>query len=471
MPWYIPDGSQTRSMTKTGGIFSKYRTIDSCAHFLLQGKKERKFKVRWPKKLQDSRPPYRIISRPQDQSRPPLKIAYSDDLESLRKVEWKFCSEKFEEVFPRGLSSSQQWKWTEAFFTNLAISSGAEVAYDMRTIPFNDLLTKKVGEREEKHKEEKGSRPKEDRGESKEKQVDDETEEKKKGFSAKSMMKNLRSVFKAKEKERNGKTSRSPSPSNKSPSTKSTAPLKSPNHAKSFQQLRIMDNSPKDGSSDGPERELTARNMRLTRRPRSRRRNSTTDLREIAQQLYNKDSTDENEVQSGENNSAMTISMRNPDRKLFRRKRSVVFRPSDPKSSASEDNDLNVQNVTSTPLDAQDRDSIPVCTPVSKHLTYSEMLGAFWKVCVLIPVDGHLTFFWMAALMVDRRILVAILQNDVAQASLMWFLRDFSRWCLTICVVVVVLMMFSVVVLQYPFALFVHIKVHRDFLHRSQAEL
>mmetsp|Transcript_2866 Transcript_2866/g.5682 ORF Transcript_2866/g.5682 Transcript_2866/m.5682 type:complete len:420 (-) Transcript_2866:112-1371(-) len=419
MPWYIPDGSQTRSMTKTGGIFSKYRTIDSCAHFLLQGKKERKFKVRWPKKLQDSRPPYRIISRPQDQSRPPLKIAYSDDLESLRKVEWKFCSEKFEEVFPRGLSSSQQWKWTEAFFTNLAISSGAE-----------------VGEREEKHKEEKGSRPKEDRGESKEKQVDEaETEEKKKGFSAKSMMKNLRSVFKAKEKERNGKTSRSPSPSNKSPSTKSTAPLKSPNHAKSFQQLRIMDNSPKDGSSDGPERELTARNMRLTRRPRSRRRNSTTDLREIAQQLYNKDSTDENEVQSGENNSAMTISMRNPDRKLFRRKRSVVFRPSDPKSSASEDNDLNVQNVTSTPLDAQDRDSIPVC--------------------VLIPVDGHLTFFWMAALM----------------ASLMWFLRDFSRWCLTICVVVVVLMMFSVVVLQYPFALFVHIKVHRDFLHRSQAEL
>jgi len=393
MPWYIPDGNQTRSMTKTGGIFSKYRTIDSCAHFLLQEKKERKFKVRWPKKLQDSRPPYRIISRPQDQSRPPLKVAYSDNLESLRKVEWWFCTEKFGGYFPKGLSSSQQWKWTEAFFTSLAIESGAE-----------------VGERDEKAKEEKG-RPKEERGKElpKEKQLDDgEIEEKKKGFSAKTMMKNLRSVFKAKEKEPSGKASRSPSPSNKSPSTKSTAPSKSPHHTRSSQQLGLMDNSPKDGSpSDAQERELYTRNLRQGRRTRYRRRNSTSDLKDIAQRLYNKDSTDENEVLSGENNRAMAT--RNAERKLFRRKRAsnvVGFRSSDYRTYDSpQDNDDMLQNNASSPV-PQDKDSVPVC--------------------VLIPIDGYLTFFWMAA----------------AMASLMWFLRDFSHLILIICVVVIVLMMF-----------------------------
>mmetsp|Transcript_11658 Transcript_11658/g.28730 ORF Transcript_11658/g.28730 Transcript_11658/m.28730 type:complete len:548 (-) Transcript_11658:62-1705(-) len=183
MPWVIPENGGMQLSRKS--MFSKYKSIDGCKYFELQEKKAPKFKVRWPKKLQDLRPSYRIISRQIEQGKPSLKVAYSNNLEELRKGPWKFCTEKFERMMPKNASPANQWKWMEAFFTNLAISNGAEIGDDNEN-------------RDGKQKDEKDEDP--------------SSEEKRMRF--KNVMKNIRSVFKPKEKRhvKFPKQSRSTSP-------------------------------------------------------------------------------------------------------------------------------------------------------------------------------------------------------------------------------------------------------------------
>lgn len=184
MPWVLP--SNGASMTKA--VFSNYRTIESCDYFDLQEKKVNKFNIRWPHKRNQVRPTYRIATRSQG-SRPPMKIAYSDDLEQMRETEWKFCRTDFKQLIPPDLPVEERWKWMNAFFTKLAISDGAE-----------------VGEAKDK----------------KEEDDDNSSDDKKAFFSASKVIKNIRSVFrKETDREKKRKLSRSSSPVSKANKRKS----------------------------------------------------------------------------------------------------------------------------------------------------------------------------------------------------------------------------------------------------------
>eukprot|EP00468_Gymnochlora_sp_CCMP2014_P012718 CAMPEP_0167766486 /NCGR_PEP_ID=MMETSP0110_2-20121227/15379_1 /TAXON_ID=629695 /ORGANISM="Gymnochlora sp., Strain CCMP2014" /LENGTH=210 /DNA_ID=CAMNT_0007654535 /DNA_START=57 /DNA_END=689 /DNA_ORIENTATION=+ len=112
-------------------MFSKYKTIEKTSFFELQErKKESKFKVMRKKKY--LRRNFRILARSKVQGRPPLKIAYSHDLQEIKNTEWAFCSKTFEEqIVPTRLSPEDRYRWIEAYFTNIAIEQGIEVGDDV----------------------------------------------------------------------------------------------------------------------------------------------------------------------------------------------------------------------------------------------------------------------------------------------------------------------------------------------------